>query len=66
MLLSKFCAQYSLDLGILIKFTTNGFTHACMLCFIQIDELKEMEFCLGDIAALKDRVEHWSVPMLYM
>jgi hypothetical protein len=60
--LSEFCMQYSLDAGILTKFTTNGFTHVRMLRFIRIDELKEMEFHLGDIAGLKDAVERWSVP----
>jgi hypothetical protein len=33
-----------------------------MLRFIRIDELKEMEFCLWDIAGLKEAVERWSVP----
>jgi hypothetical protein len=29
--------------------------------FVQIVELKEMVFLLGEIAALKDAVETWSV-----
>jgi len=32
-----------------------------MLRFVQIEELKEMQFLLGEIAGLKDAVERWSI-----
>jgi len=61
MFLADFCQIYQLGDPILQKFVKNGFVQSQMLRFVQIAELKEMEFLLGEIAALKDTVETWSV-----
>jgi hypothetical protein len=60
--ISDFCHLYSLGDSILKKFVDNGYAHSHMLRFIQLSELKEMKFLLGEIAAMKDAVERWSVP----
>jgi hypothetical protein len=60
--LSEFCQQHHLGDSILRRLTDNGYMQSQMLRFIQIDELKEMHFLLGEIASLKDAVEAWSVP----
>jgi hypothetical protein len=59
--LSDFCQLYGLGERILQKFIDNGYTHSRMLHFIQLDDLKEMKFMLGEIAGLKDAVERWSI-----
>jgi hypothetical protein len=61
MSLADFCQIYQLGDPILQKFVKNGFVQSRMLRFVQIAELKEMEFLLGEIAALKDAVETWSI-----
>ena len=61
MSLANFCQIYQLGDPILQKFVKNGFVQSRMLRFVQIAELKEMEFLLGEIAALKDAVETWSI-----
>ena len=61
MSLADFCQIYQLGDPILQKFVKNGFVQSWMLCFVQIAELKEMEFLLGEIAALKDAIEMWSI-----
>lgn len=60
--LIEFCARYRLSHSILQKFHDNGYTDSRMLRFVQIEELREMKFMLGEQAALKDAVELWSVP----
>jgi hypothetical protein len=60
--LSEFCEQYSLGPNILRKLQDNFYTHARVLRFVTIDELKEMDFRLGEIAELRDAVERWSIP----
>jgi hypothetical protein len=59
--IATFCTRYELGDLILRKLIDNGYSHACMLRFVQITELTQMEFRLGDIAAMKDAVEQWSV-----
>jgi hypothetical protein len=59
--LFKFCQLHHLGDHIFQKLTENDYMQLRMLCFIQIDELKEMHFLLGEIASLKDAVESWSV-----
>jgi hypothetical protein len=59
--LSQFFELYHLDDHILKKFIDNGYTRSRMLRFVQIEELKEMQFLLGEIAGLKDAVERWSI-----
>jgi hypothetical protein len=61
MSLANFCQIYQLGDPILQKFVKNNFVQLQMLRFVQITELKEMEFLLGEIAALKDTVKMWSV-----
>jgi hypothetical protein len=58
--LLQFCELYHLGNQILKKFVDNGYMRSRMLRFIQIEELKEMHFLLGEIAGLKDVVERWS------
>jgi hypothetical protein len=43
------------------KFINNAYKEARFLRFVTIAELKEMGFQLGEIAALRDAVERWSV-----
>ena len=59
--LLQFCELYHLGDHILKKFVDNGYTRSRMLRFVQIEELKEMQFLLGEIAGLKDAVERWSI-----
>jgi hypothetical protein len=59
--LSGFCAKYGLGLHTLKKFEDNYYMDACVLQFATIDELKQMEFRLGEIADLQDVVELWLV-----
>jgi hypothetical protein len=59
--LSEFCQIYHLGGQILQKLMENGYPQSRMLRFVQIEELKEMKFLLGEIAGLKDAVESWSV-----
>ena len=59
--IAEFCRLYGLGDPILQKFLQHGYLQSRMLRFIQIPELKEMDFRLGEIAALKDAVEMWSV-----
>jgi len=59
--IAEFCRLYGLGDPILQKFLQHGYLQSRMLRFIQIPELNEMDFRLGEIAALKDAVEMWSV-----
>jgi hypothetical protein len=61
MAIANFCELYQLGGSVLQKFTENGYTHSRMLRFIEIEELKQMKFLLGEIAGLKDAVETWSI-----
>jgi hypothetical protein len=57
---ADFCQHWSLSDNLKAKLLENGYSHARMFRFIQISELKEMKFLLGEIACLKDAVEQWS------
>ena len=58
----NFCDLYDLGDAILQKFLNNGYACSRMLRFVQLTELKEMNFMLGEVAAMKDAVERWSIP----
>jgi hypothetical protein len=60
--INDFCRLYDLGDAILQKFLNNGYAHSRMLRFVQLAELKEMNFMLGEIAAMKDAVKRWSIP----
>ncbi|KAG2063051.1 hypothetical protein BDR04DRAFT_1164312 [Suillus decipiens] len=60
--LDEFCTEYDLGNDIHTKFIQNAYKEARFLRFVTIAELKEMGFRLGEIAALRDAVERWSVP----
>jgi hypothetical protein len=60
--LTEFCMVYDLGPSLLEKFHDNSYKDARVLRFVTIAELKEMNFRLGEIAALRDAVERWSVP----
>lgn len=60
--LNEFCAKYDLGNAIHAKFAQNAYKEARFLRFVTIPELKEMGFQLGEIAALRDAVERWSLP----
>lgn len=62
MSLSQFCINYKLGDMVFERLRDNGYQDARVLRFLTIDELKEMKFRLGEIAALRDAVEIWSVP----
>ena len=61
MTLETFCMTYGLGPKIIDKFVTNDYLHARFLRFILITELADMGFTRGEIAALRDAVETWSV-----
>ena len=61
MSINDFCELYNLGGAVLGKFMENGFTRACMLHFVHIEELKEMGFKIGEIVGMKDMVETWSI-----
>jgi hypothetical protein len=61
MTLETFCTTYGLSPKIIEKFTANDYLHARFLCFILIMELTDMGFTQGEIAALRDAVETWSI-----
>jgi hypothetical protein len=46
----------------LTKLQDNAYADASQLQFVQIADLKDMEFKLGEIASLRVAVERWSVP----
>ncbi|KAG1837958.1 hypothetical protein C8R48DRAFT_666962 [Suillus tomentosus] len=57
-----FCALYQLDDSIATKFASHSFKEARLLRYVTFSDLKEMEFKFGEIAALRDAVERWSIP----
>jgi hypothetical protein len=61
MTLEIFCTTYGLSPKIIEKFTANDYLHARFLRFILITELTDMGFTRGEIAALRDAVETWSI-----
>jgi hypothetical protein len=63
MVIVQFCVQYELGDGIQQKFVENLYTHAHMLRFMTVKELKDIKFRYGKIAALRDAVNQWSVPL---
>jgi hypothetical protein len=63
MVIVQFCVQYELGDGIQQKFVENSYTHAYMLRFMTVEELKDIKFRYGEIAALRDAVNQWSVPL---
>lgn len=62
--LTQFCDIYHLSPTILEKLHENLYTDARAFRFVTIEELREMKFRLGEIAALRDAVELWSVSLL--
>jgi hypothetical protein len=57
-----FCILYQLDDSIAMKFASHSFKEARLLRYVTFSDLKEMEFKFGEIAALRDAVERWSIP----
>ncbi|KAG6913283.1 hypothetical protein DXG01_008169 [Tephrocybe rancida] len=60
--LAEFCNKYDLSNTVLQKLSNNGYNSAWVLCFVTVDELKAMDFRMGEVAAFHDTVEQWSVP----
>ena len=58
--IADFCAAFNLVQMIEDKLVKNGYLHSRFLRFITIDELKQMNFRLGKIAAIRDGVDRWS------
>jgi hypothetical protein len=61
MKLNTFCTTYDLSSKIIDKFIANDYMHARFFRFILIKELEDMGFTRGEIAALRDAVETWSI-----
>jgi hypothetical protein len=61
--LPQFCAQYKLGTGILDKLLEHSYSQARTLRFLTVEDLKEMKFRLGEIAALREVIDVWSVPI---
>jgi hypothetical protein len=58
--ISEFCTAFDLVRTIEDKLVENGYIHSRFLRFVTIDELKQMKFLLGEIAAIRDGVDRWS------
>ena len=58
--IADFCAAFDLVQMIEDKLVENGYLHSRFLHFVTIDELKQMNFRLGEIAAIRDGVDRWS------
>jgi hypothetical protein len=56
-----FCHQLNLAPQTLEKLKENYYGKAQVLLFVHIDNLKEMGFCIREIAGLQDAVEKWLV-----
>ncbi|KAK7016689.1 hypothetical protein R3P38DRAFT_2785859 [Favolaschia claudopus] len=56
-----FCAVYGLSADISTKLTTNGYQDTDVFYLVSIDDLKEMQFMLGQIAQLREAVRKWAV-----
>jgi hypothetical protein len=61
MSIAEFCVYYELDDSIRARLDDNGFKVARVLQYVAVNDLKEMGFKFGEIAALKDGVGRWSV-----
>ncbi|KAG0707966.1 hypothetical protein DFH29DRAFT_756527, partial [Suillus ampliporus] len=57
--LNEFCSNYILSNDIRTKLHQNGYTGMETICYILISELKEMEFKLGEIAAMCAAMKRW-------
>jgi len=55
----EFCAAFDLGNAIEKKLLDNSYRHARMLRFVTLQDLKEMDFRLGEIATFRDGVEKW-------
>ena len=58
--IADFCDAYDLVRPIQEKLVNNGYLHSRLLRFVAIEDLKEMKFLLGEVAALRDAVDRWS------
>jgi len=63
MSISAFCTRYNLDDSIALKFDSHSLKEARLLRYVTFTDLKDMGFKFGEIAALCDAVEKWSVPL---
>jgi hypothetical protein len=59
--LDEFCTVYELGDAVLKRFEENCYKKSSTLRFVTIQELKDMGFRLGEIAALRVAVEAWSI-----
>ncbi|KAG1752351.1 uncharacterized protein EDB91DRAFT_1077779 [Suillus paluster] len=57
--LNKFCSNYTLSDNIRTKLHQNRYTGTETICYILISQLKEMEFKLGEIAAMCAAMKCW-------
>ncbi|KAG5634005.1 hypothetical protein H0H81_003942, partial [Sphagnurus paluster] len=58
--LAEFCRKYELSDDICTKLTTNAFKNSRSLRFLTLEDVHEMKFLRGEIAALHDALEMWS------
>lgn len=61
--LAQFCATYNLSANIRSILQDNAFENVTLLRFVSIPQLEKMGLRLGEIAALRDAIEKWSVAM---
>lgn len=57
--LADFCTAHSLSQDILGRFTAQGFTTLNQLCYISLNDLKDIQFKRGEIAAVQDAIATW-------
>jgi hypothetical protein len=57
--IGDFCALYKLDADICDRFKQQNFKRTTAFKFVEIPELKEMGFMMGEVAELKVAIEEW-------
>lgn len=61
--IGTFCFIHGLSLDVLEKFRANAYTGTQAFRYIDVQELKDLGFKLGEIADLKEAILDWAVPL---
>ena len=61
MTLEVFCRTYQLNDVIRECFKEHCYKHARMLRYLTIKDMEGMKFWAGEIAEVRDAIDHWSV-----
>jgi hypothetical protein len=60
MTLEAFCLTYELDDAIRDSFKEYRYKHARMFRFLTVKDMEMMKFWAGEIAEVRDAIDHWS------